>query len=75
MDIRTIRNLSDADLTDAIDDKREEIFRLRFQKAAQQVKDTNLLKAARHDLAQMLTIVRERQLAAGLAAEGVSDGE
>ena len=46
MDAKDIRNLADAQLTDAIEDKREELFNLRFQMASGQLEDTNLLRYA-----------------------------
>ena len=70
MDIREVRTLSDEQLADAIDDKREEMFNLRFQQASGQMEDTNLLRYARRELAQLLTIQRERELAAQIAEAG-----
>jgi len=64
MDMRSIRLLSDEQLLDAIEDKREELFNLRFQRAAGQLEDTNLVRYAQHDLARLLTARRERELAA-----------
>lgn len=69
MDVREIREMSDKALIDAIEDKREEIFNLRFQKASGQMENTNALRYARHDLARLLTIQRERVLAAQQAKE------
>ncbi|GAB4519775.1 MAG: 50S ribosomal protein L29 [Anaerolineae bacterium] len=67
-----IRALSDEGLIDAIEDKREELFNLRFQKEAGQMEDTNGLRYAKRDLARLLTIQRERQLAAQIAQGGKS---
>lgn len=68
MDVGEIRDMDDAALLDAIEDKRNELFQLRFQRAAGQLPDTNLPRFARRDLAQLLTILRERQLAAEIVA-------
>lgn len=75
MDAKDIRNLADAQLTDAIEDKREELFNLRFQMASGQLEDTNLLRYAKRDLARLLTVQRERELAAELAEKDSTNGE
>jgi len=69
MDIREIRTMSNDDLFDSIIDQREILFNLRFQKEAGQLEDVNLLRYAKRDLAQLLTVQRERELAAQLAEE------
>ena len=73
MDIREIREMSDEQVFNAVEDKREELFNLRFRMASGQLEDTNLLRYARRGLAQLLTIQRERELAAQLAGEENSD--
>lgn len=75
MDTYTIRNLTDEKLVDAIEDKREELFNLRFQKASGQLEDENQIRYAKRDLARLLTIQRERELALAIAEEESSDGE
>lgn len=42
---------------------RENLFNLRFQWSTAQVRDHNLLKAARRDIARLETVLRERELA------------
>lgn len=64
MQIREIRLLSDEKLLDALEDKREEIFNLRFQKASGQLENTNAITKARRELARLKTVQRERELAA-----------
>lgn len=64
MDMRSIRLLTDEQLLDVIEDKREELFNLRFQSSAGQLEDTNLIRYAQRDLARLLTARRERELAA-----------
>ena len=68
MDVREIREMDDGVLRDAIEDKRNEIFQLRFQRAAGQLGDTNLPRFAKRDLAQLLTVRHERKLAAEIVA-------
>lgn len=63
MDIREIRQMSDEDLLDAMEDKKVEMFNLRFQKASGQLEDVNLIRAAKRDYARIQTVLRERELA------------
>lgn len=56
------RNMTDAELYQALDEAREELFNLRFQTAVGQVKDTNRITALKRDVARIKTILRERQL-------------
>jgi large subunit ribosomal protein L29 len=73
MDIREIRQMADEQLLNAIEDRREELFNLRFQQESGQLEDTNLLRFARRDLARLLTVQRQRELAATIAEEGNQD--
>jgi large subunit ribosomal protein L29 len=58
-----IRNLSEAEVRQKLDETTEELFNLRFQLAIGQVKDTNRITALKRDVARMKTVLRERQLA------------
>ena len=69
MDIRDIRAMTDEDLLDAVEDQREALFNLRFQKEAGQMEDTNVIRFAKRDLARLITVQRERELAALVAEE------
>jgi large subunit ribosomal protein L29 len=64
MDIRDIRKLSDQKLRDEYEDQKEALFNLRFQKAAGQMEDTNVLKRTRRHIARLLMVMRERERAA-----------
>jgi large subunit ribosomal protein L29 len=66
MDISDIRKLTDEQLLDALEDQREALFNLRFQKASGQMEDTNTLRFAKRNMARLLTVQRERELAAAL---------
>lgn len=74
LNIREVREMSDVDLEVAIIDKREELFHLRFQQAAGQLENTSLMKYAKRDLARLMTVQRERQLATELAGEEGQNG-
>ena len=69
MDAREVRSMTDEEILNAIEDQREALFNLRFQKASGQMEDTNTLRYTKRDLARLLTIQRERALAAQLAEE------
>lgn len=59
-----IRNLSDVDLGRRLDEAHQEMFNLRFQYATGQLKNTSRLNEVRREIAQLRTIMRERELAA-----------
>ncbi len=64
MDIREIRKLSDEKLQDEYEDQKEALFNLRFQEAAGQLEDVNAIRRTRRHIARLLTVMRERQIAA-----------
>jgi len=74
MDVRQIRQMTEDELLDSIEDKREELFNLRFQQTAGQLEDENGLRYAKRDLAQLLTVQRERELALQVAEEESDNG-
>lgn len=57
-----IRALSSEQLRDELETARENLFNLRFQWATAQIRDHNVLKAARRDVARLETALREREL-------------
>ena len=60
--IEEVRSLSDEELTTQILEVKQELFRLRLEKATRQLNTPHLFKHKKHRLAQLLTIERERQL-------------
>ena len=64
-----IRELSSDDLTVKLKEARAELFNLRFQSATGQLENTARLKAVKHDIARMYTILRERELGISQAPE------
>ena len=48
---------------------KKEAFNLRFQQATGQLENTARLKAVKHDIARMYTILRERELGISQAPE------
>ena len=58
-----IRNLSDGDILQKVEETQEELFNLRFQMAIGQLKDPNQMVALKRDVARLKTVLRERELA------------
>ncbi|HIK56634.1 MAG TPA: 50S ribosomal protein L29 [Synechococcales cyanobacterium M55_K2018_004] len=71
--ISEVRELSDQELSDQIAATKKQLFELRFQQATRRLEKSHQFKHARHRLAQLMTVERERQLAA--AAESVEGKE
>jgi large subunit ribosomal protein L29 len=64
-----IRDLSGEEIADKIDAAREELFRLRFRSATQQLEDPALIRKLRRDIARMKTILRQREMASSSGAK------
>ena len=62
MDVSKIRELNDEALVDALEDQREAMFNLRFQKAFGQLEDQNAIRLTRRTIARILTVMHERNL-------------
>ena len=58
--ISEVINLNDDELKNKIDEIRKELFDLRFQRATRQLSETHRFKAARTQLAQLLTVQSDR---------------
>ena len=56
-----IRAMSVDQIREALNNARENLFNLQFQWATSQVRDHNLLPAARRDIARLETILHERE--------------
>lgn len=61
MKAQEIRELSDAQIVERLEELREEEFRLRFQGAMMHLENPNLPKQVRRDIARMKTVLRERE--------------
>jgi large subunit ribosomal protein L29 len=64
MDVAELRDLNDVELSERHDELKEDLFNLRFQLATGQLDNPTLLKQTRRDIARVLTVQRERELAA-----------
>ncbi|HHV53945.1 MAG TPA: 50S ribosomal protein L29 [Firmicutes bacterium] len=58
-----IRELDDAELQRRLGSLREELFNLRFQLATGQLENTSRVRQVRKDIARIMTILHERELA------------
>ena len=70
----TIKNLNEktnAEIEGFLKKSKEELFNLRFQSATGQLDNTARLKAVKHDIARMYTVLREREL--GITAEPAAE--
>ena len=59
-----LRELSDAELVEKHAEYKQELFNLRFQLVTGQLDNVRLLKQAKHAIARVMTVQRERELAA-----------
>lgn len=63
-----LRGMSGDKLRDLLENAREEMFNLRFQKATAQLDDVSRIRQVRREVAQLETVLRMRQLAKDTAA-------
>ena len=61
MNADEIRDLTDVEIREQVGQSRDELFRLRFRSATQELENPSLLKKLRRDIARMETILRERE--------------
>ena len=62
MSAADLRELSNEELMEALTEAKEERFNLRFQVATNQLDNTARLKSVKKEIAQILTVLREREL-------------
>ncbi len=63
MQASQLRAMDQAALKKQLDDLYQELFNLRFQRAAGQVPNFNRLSQVKHDIARVKTVLRERTAA------------
>ncbi|MCH3942773.1 MAG: 50S ribosomal protein L29 [Atopobiaceae bacterium] len=63
-----IRELTDEELAQKLEDGRAELFNLRFQMATSQLDNTARVTAVKRDIARVQTEMRSRQIAAAKTA-------
>ncbi|WP_055428029.1 50S ribosomal protein L29 [Bifidobacterium aesculapii] len=65
--IKNLNEKTNAEIEGFLKKSKEELFNLRFQSATGQLENTARLKAVKHDIARMYTVLREREL--GITSE------
>lgn len=70
MKSREIREMTEEEILNALEDQKEAFFNLRFQKASGQLEDTTVPRRTRRDIARLKTILRQKQLAKEVAGKG-----
>lgn len=68
MKYKDIRELSDEELAQKLEDGRAELFNIRFQMATSQLDNTARVSVVKRDIARIQTEMRARQIAADNAA-------
>ncbi|MGC1276148.1 MAG: 50S ribosomal protein L29 [Planctomycetaceae bacterium] len=63
-----LREMSDEQIEFSLKEARQDLFRLRFQAATEKLDAPSSLKKLRREIARILTIQRQRELAAGPSA-------
>ena len=64
--VREIRDLGEVELMEKLESLKEELFNLRFQLATGQLDNPMRIKQVRHEVARILTVLREREIEAEL---------
>jgi large subunit ribosomal protein L29 len=63
MEIDKIRALSEAELDQALRDAKRDLWQARFELATRQLKDLSAVERSRREIARILTVRHERELA------------
>ena len=64
MKINEIKDLTNEELNQKLEELKAELFNLRFQHATNQLDNTAQIAQVKRDIARVMTIQREKQLAA-----------
>ncbi len=67
MEAKELRDMTDDELLEQLNDAKEELFNLRFQLATGQLDNPMKLKETRRVIARVQTVRREREMAAAKA--------
>jgi large subunit ribosomal protein L29 len=70
-----IRDLSNRQLRQRIEDARQELFNLRFQVETRKTKNVSGIRNTRRDIARLETALRERQLIAEFTGEDFDEAD
>jgi large subunit ribosomal protein L29 len=67
---RDLRDLTNEELENALHDRRQELFNLRFQSATGALENSARLKLAKREIARILTARHERESTVRTSADG-----
>jgi large subunit ribosomal protein L29 len=70
-----IRDLSNRQLRQRLEDARQELFNLRFQVETRKTKNVSGIRNTRRDIARLETALRERQLIAEFTGEDFDEAD
>jgi large subunit ribosomal protein L29 len=57
-----VHNMKDDELVAKLIDAKQEAFNLRFRHATGELENTHRLSVAKHDIARLLTVAKEREI-------------
>jgi large subunit ribosomal protein L29 len=63
IEIAAVRNMTDAELVQAIADAKRDLWQARFELSTRQLKDTSVVNKTRKTIARLLMVLAERQTA------------
>ena len=63
IEIAQVRNMTDAELVQAIADAKRDLWQARFELSTRQLKDTSVVNETRKTIARLLMVLAERQAA------------
>jgi large subunit ribosomal protein L29 len=67
-DIAKVREMSDKELLDALQQAKQDLWSARFALSTRQLNDTSIIPQTRRTIARILTVQRERGAGLGAAA-------
>ena len=75
MKIAEVREMPSEEITQLIGQKKKALFNFRFQRETEQLERPAELRKLKVDIAKLLTILRERELAEGRASQATAAKE
>ena len=60
MKANEMRSMAEAELSQALQDNLEELYNMRFQKAAERIENPGRIRAIRRNIARIKTVSRQR---------------
>ena len=73
-DIAKVREMSDKELADALQQAKQDLWSARFALSTRQLNDTSSIPQTRRQIARILTVQRERETARGGAVTAATAG-